>query len=331
MKAEDALTRASIRRRSILLAAAAEAFGRSALAAEDFPTKPIRVVVPYGAGGGLDLITRAVGERMSRELKQPLLVDNRTGANGMIATEAVAKAPADGYTLLVGVPSTIAINRSLYKSSVDTLRDLRAVSRFAVAHFVLATAPSSDIASVEQLVAQAKAKPGKLSFASYGNGSAPHLAGQMLRSSTGIDLVHVPYKGSNAALPDVIKGRVTLIFDTVGNIQPYVASGQLKVLAAAGERVPPQFAKAPLLSASVPGLTVEGWVGLFAPSATPPAVVRQLNSAAAAALADAQLSSRLTEMGFEVAPSSAQQLQDLCRSDADKYARAIQAAGLRME
>jgi tripartite-type tricarboxylate transporter receptor subunit TctC len=320
-----------LRRRSVLLAGAACAFSRCAVAADDFPSKPIRVVVPYGAGGGLDLITRAVGERMSRELKQPFIIDNRAGANGIIATEAVAKSSADGYTLLVGVPSTIAINRSLYRSSVDTLRDLRAVSRFAVAHFVLAAAPSSGIGSIEQLLAQAKANPGKYSFASYGNGSAPHLAGQMLRSLAGIDLVHVPYKGSNAALPDVIKGRVTLIFDTVGNVQPYVASGQLKVLAAAGDRVPRQFAKASLLSASVPGLAVEGWVGLFAPSGTPVQVVQQLNAAATAALADPQLTGRLGEMGFEVAASSPQQLQDLCRTDADKYAKAIQSAGLRME
>jgi tripartite-type tricarboxylate transporter receptor subunit TctC len=313
------------------LATAAAAIGGTAFAAEEYPSKPIRVVVPYAAGGGLDLISRAVGERMSRQLKQPLIVDNRTGANGVIATEAVAKSAPDGYTLLVGVPATIAINRSLYKSNVDTLRDLRAVSRLAVAHFVLATAPPSGITSLEQLLAQSKANPGKYSFASYGNGSAPHLAGQMLRTIAGIDVVHIPYKGSTAALPDVIQGRVTFIFDTVGNVAPYVASGQLKVLAAAGERVPPQLPGVPLLSATVPGLTLEGWVGMFVPAATPNPVVQQLSGAASAALGDAQLAARLGEMGFQVAPSTPQELQDLCRTDAEKYAKAIQAAGLRME
>lgn len=320
----------SIARRSLLVAAAAAAFAAPAIA-QTFPGRPVRIVVPYGAGGGLDLIARAVGERMSRQLGQPVLVENRTGANGVIATELVVKSPADGYTVVVGVPATIAINPGLYKLAFDPLRDLQPVGQVAIAHFVLATAPSSGIGSLEQLVAQAKANPGKLSFASYGNGSAPHLAGQMLRSLAGIDLVHVPYKGSNAALPDVIAGRVSVIFDVVANVQPHAAAGTLKVLAAAGDRVPPQFPGLPLAKAAVPGLSLDGWVGLFVPAATPPAIVQQLNAAVRAAASDPALVKRLTDMGFEVAAGSPQQLEEAARRDTAIYAKAIQAAGLRME
>jgi tripartite-type tricarboxylate transporter receptor subunit TctC len=318
-----------LRRRTLLLAAAAAV--AIPARAQNFPAKPIHLVVPYGAGGGLDLIARAVGERAGRMLKQPVIVENRTGANGVIATEAVAKSPGDGYTLVIGVPATIAINPSLYKLSFDPLKDLQAVGQLATAHFVLVTAPGSGIRNVEQLLAQAKAKPGQISFASYGNGSAPHLAGQMLRSLAGVDMVHVPYKGSMAALPDVITGRVTAMFDVVGNVQPHVAAGTLQVLAAAGDRVPPQFPGVPLMKAAVPGFSLDGWVGVFAPASTPAAIVQQLNEATRAALSDPALARRLTEMGFEVVPGTPQQLQDITRRDFATYARAVQAAGLRME
>lgn len=320
---------AQIARALLLVSACLMSMGHAV--AQPYPSKPIRILVPYAAGGGLDLIGRAVGERLSRQLKQPVLVENRTGANGVIATEAAAKSPADGYTLVLGVPATIVVNPSIYKLSFDPLRDLQPVAKLAVAHFVLATAPDSGIDSLAQLIAQAKAGPGKLSFASYGNGSAPHLAGQMLRTMAGIDLVHVPYKGSNAALPDVMTGRVSVIFDVVSNVQPQAQAGKLKVIAAAGEHVPPQFPNAPLASSVVPGLAIEGWVGIFAPSGTPTAIVQQINASLKIVLADADLNRRLTEMGFEVTATTSQQLQDTVKRDHAMYTKAIQAAGLRIE
>ncbi|MBG9390502.1 Bug family tripartite tricarboxylate transporter substrate binding protein [Caenimonas aquaedulcis] len=307
------------------------AFATHGAHAQAYPNKPIRLLVPYAAGGGLDLIARAVGERLSRLLKQPVLVDNRTGANGVVATEAAAKSAADGYTLVLGVPATIVINPGIYKLSFDPMRDLQPVAQLAVAHFLVATAPDSGIESLGQLIALAKASPGKYSFASYGSGSAPHLAGQMLRTLTDIDLVHVPYKGSSAALPDVMTGRVSVIFDVVSNIQPHAAAGKLKVIAAASERVPPQFPKAPLTRSVVPGLSIEGWVGVFAPSATPAAIVNQLNASLKTVLADPELERRLTELGFEVTPTTAQRLQETLRHDHAMYAKAIQAAGLKVE
>lgn len=303
----------------------------SAAHAQPYPSKPVKILVPYAAGGGLDLIARAVGERLSRRLGQPVIVDNRTGANGVIATEAAVRSAADGYTLIVGVPATIAINPSLYKLAFDPLKDLQPVAPLAVAHFVLATSARSGIDSAQQLVGEAKAAPGKFSFASYGNGSAPHLAGQLLRNLADVDLVHVPYKGSAAALPDVIAGRVSVIFDVVANVQPHVQAGTLKVLAAAGDHAPPQFPNAPLLKTTVPGISIDGWVGLFAPAGVPAAIVQQLNAAVRGALAEEDLGKRLAELGFEVTPGPPQQLQGIARRDSATYARVIQAAGLRTE
>jgi len=317
-------------RRSLLVAGACLSCGVSA-AQGGYPAKPVKIVVPYAAGGGLDLIARAVGERLGHELKQPVIVENRTGANGVIATEAAAKSPADGYTFVIGVPATIVINPKLYKLSFDPMKDLQPVAQLAAAHFVLATSSGSGINSLPQLLAQAKASPGKYSFASYGNGSAPHLAGQMMKTLAGVDLVHVSYKGSNAALPDVMTGRVSVIFDVVANVQPHVQSGALKVLAAAGDRAPPQFPSAPLAKAVVSGLVLDGWVGLFAPAGISPEVLQQVNTSVKAVLAQPELSRRLTELGFEIVAGSPEQLQDAVRRDSNTYGKLIQAAGLRME
>jgi tripartite-type tricarboxylate transporter receptor subunit TctC len=317
-------------RRSVLAAAAVAAVSPM-LHAQAFPAKAIKIVVPYSAGGGLDLIARAVGERMSRRLNQPVIVENRVGANGVIATEAVAKSPPDGYTLVVGVPATIVINPNLYKLNFEPIKDLQAVAPLVVAQFVLVTAPSTGIESLQQFLRSAKATPGKYSFASYGNGSAPHLAGQMLKNFAGLDLVHVPYKGSSTALPDVISGRVSVLFDVVGNVQQHVQSGALKVLASAGERAPAQFPGTPVLKDSFPGFTMDGWVGLFAPSATPAQVVQQLNAAARDALASPELDKKFRELGFDVTPGAAKQFQDLAQRDSVEYARLIRSAGLKVE
>ena len=317
-------------RRAVLAAAGGLACAGLA-SAQVFTGRTMKIVVPYAAGGGLDLIARAVGERMGRELRQAVIVDNRPGANGVIATEAVARAPADGTTLLVGVPATMAINPSLYKLAFDPQKDLQAIAQLALAHFVLVTAADSGITSLAQLVADAKAHPGKYSFASYGNGSAPHLAGQMLRNLTGADLVHVPYKGSNAAMPDVLSGRISVMFDVVANVQPHVAAGKLRVLAAAGHRVPPQFPQAPLASSIVPGLAVDGWVGLFGPAGLPAPVVERLHAAARVALADAALVRRLTQLGFDVQEAAPAALQETVRRDTLAYADVIRSAGLKIE
>ena len=317
-------------RRDFLVAAGGAAFAGLA-AAQGFAAKAVKIVVPYAAGGGLDLVARVVGERMSRELRQPVIVDNRPGANGVLATEAVARSAADGNTLVMGVPATLAINPNLYKLSFDPQKDLQAIAQLALAHFVLVTASSSGITSLVQLVAEAKAHPGKYSFASYGNGSAPHLAGQMLRNLAGADLVHVPYKGSNAAMPDVLSGRVSVMFDVVANVQPQVQAGALRVLAAAGRTVPPQFPQAPLASSVLPGLALDGWVGLFGPSGMPAAVVERLQGAAKVAMADPALAQRLTQLGFDVQAAGPDAMQQTVRRDTVAYAAVIRSAGLKIE
>ena len=239
--------------------------------AQAYPAKPVRLLVPYAAGGGIDLIARSVGAPLSERLKQPVLAENKPGANGVLATQEAVRSAPDGYTLLLGVPATIAINPSVYKLKFDTLKDLQPVAALAVARFVIVTAADSGIDSLPQLISKAKAEPGKYSFASYGNGSASHLAGQMLNVLAGIETSHIPYKGSAAALPDVMSGRVTFMFDVVANVQPHVRSGSLKVIAVAGEQRLPQFPDTPTAKSILPGLSIDGWVGLFAPAGTPAA------------------------------------------------------------
>lgn len=303
----------------------------SIASAEPYPGKPIRVLVPYTAGGGVDLIARAVAERLGRRLKQPVIIENKPGANGVLATQEVARSAADGYTLVIGVPATIAINPSLYKLSFDPIKDLRPVAQLAIARFVIVTAPGSGIQSLQQLIAQAKANPGKYSYASYGNGSAPHLAGQMLMTTAGIDINHIPYKGSTAALLDVIAGRVTFMFDVVANVQQHVQAGTLKVIAAAGDQPPPQFPHAPVAKSVVPGLALDGWVGVFAPAGTPAPIVDRLSTEVNAVLKEQDLKRRLTDLGFDVAGSTPEQLLETIRKDRSTYTKAVQDAGLRNE
>lgn len=299
--------------------------------AETYPEKPIRFLVPYSAGGGIDLISRAVGAPLGQRLKQPVLVENRPGANGVLATREAIKSPPDGYSLLIGVPATIAINPSVYKLNFDPIKDLQPVAQLAVAHFVIVTAPGSGIDSLQQLIAQAKAHPGQLSFASYGSGSASHLAGQMLNTMAGIEVSHVPYKGSVGALTDIMSGRVGFMFDVVANVLPFVQSGKLKVLAAAGESMLPQFPGAPTASSIVPGLAIDGWVGVFAPAAMPASLAERLSAEIHTVLLDPGLRQRLAVAGFEVTDMTAAQLKAQVDKDYETYARAARNAGLRLE
>jgi tripartite-type tricarboxylate transporter receptor subunit TctC len=320
------------RRRTLgLLSAGLTAGWQLPAAAQSWPTRPLHVVVPYTAGGGTDLLTRMIAEQMSTKLKQPVVVDNKPGANGVIATEAAAKSAPDGYTLLVGVPSTIAINPHLYKLSYDALRDVQALAQIAVAHFVLVTSSGSGFASLADLLAAARANPGKYSYASYGNGSAPHLAGVMLKSLGGAELTHIPYKGATQALPDVISGQVTCMFDVVTNVLPHIRSGRLRALAAAGHHAPPQLPALSTVSSVIPKFAVEGWVGLFMPAGIPAAIARRLEEEAVAAARKPELRQRLVDAGFEVTGLGAEAFARIVRNDYVNYARAVQAAGLTIE
>lgn len=298
---------------------------------DSYPSKPIRLLVPYGAGGGIDMIARSVAAPLGARLHTSVITENKPGVNGVLATQETVRAAPDGYTLVLGVPASIAINPSIYKLGFDTVKDLRPVAQLAVAHFVIVTAADSGIESLPDLIAKAKASPGKYSFASYGNGSASHLAGQMLNTLAGIETTHVPYKGSAAALPDVLSGRVSFIFDVVANVQPHVKAGKLRVLAAAGEASVPQFPGVPTANSVVPGLAIEGWVGLFAPAATPDAIVKRLNTEIAAVLQSPELQTRLVESGFEPSTGTPEQLAEIVRKDSAIYAKAARNAGLRNE
>ena len=272
-----------------------------------------------------------VGAPLSERLKQPVLTENKPGANGVLATQEAVRSAPDGYTLLLGVPATIAINPSVYKLKFDTLKDLRPVAALAVARFVIVTAADSGIDSLPQLISMAKTEPGKYSFASYGNGSASHLAGQMLNVLAGIETTHIPYKGSAAALPDVMSGRVTFMFDVVSNVQPHVKAGKLKVIAVAGEQRLPQFPDAPTAKSILPGLSIDGWVGLFAAAGTPAPLVDRLNSEVNAVLQSPDLRARLNAAGFDIAGGTPEQLAQIVQRDYATYSKAARSAGLRNE
>ncbi len=289
------------------------------------------MLVPYTAGGGTDLLTRQVCEHLARRLKQPVIVDNRPGANGVIATEQLAKSTADGYALMVGVPSTIVINPQLYKLNYDALRDLLPLAQVATAHFVLVTASDSGINSLGELLTAARASPGRLSYASYGNGSAPHLAGVMLKSLAGAELTHVPYKGAMQALPDVLSGRVSCIFDVVANVLPHIRAGRLRALAAAGHHAPPQLPQLPTIESSVPRFAVEGWVGFFAPVGLPADIARRLSDELVSATRQPALRQKLLDTGFEVTGLTLEAFSPVVRADYVTYAKAVQAAGLKIE
>jgi len=314
---------------AIVLIAASTGAAQAQTQAPAYPTKPVHLVVPYAAGGGIDLVARMVGAPLAESLKQPVLTENKPGANGVLATQEVARLAPDGYSLLLGVPATIAINPSVYKLNVDTLKGLQPVAALAVARFVIVTAANSGIDSLPKLVASAKAEPGKYSFASYGSGSASHLAGEMLNVLAGIKTTHIPYKGSAAALPDVMSGRVDFMFDVVANVQPHVQSGRLKVIAVAGDQSLPQFPDAPPANSIVPGLSLDGWVGLFAPTGTPTAVIDRLNSEVNVSLQTPELRARLEAAGFDILGGAPGDLARIVQRDYAIYSRAARSAGLR--
>lgn len=306
-------------------------YGPSPALADTYPSKPIRLLVPYAAGGGIDMIARTVAAPLGARLKTPVITENKPGVNGVLATQEAVKSAPDGYTLVLGVPATIAINPSIYKLGFDTVKDLRPVAQLAVAHFVIVTAAGSGIESLPDLIAKAKAEPGKYSFASYGNGSASHLAGQMLNNLAKIDTTHIPYKGSAAALPDVLSGRVSFMFDVIANVQPHVKAGKLRVLAVAGAQEVPQFPGVPTAKSVLPGLEIEGWVGLFAPASTPTALIDRLHSEVAASLQSADVKAHLADAGFDLSVSTPDQLAATVTKDSAIYAKAARSTGLRNE
>ena len=303
------------------------------LAQDAFPSKPIRLVVPFPAGGAVDIMARDLGQRMTEAWRQQVVIDNRGGANGAIGSELVAKAKPDGYTMLMGSAGTHAINPGMYgKLPYDAVRDFIAVALVANLTNVLVIHPSLPVKTVKELIAFAKSKPGALTYASSGNGSSQHLSTELFKSMTGTDLVHVQYKGAGPALTDVIGGQISLTITAMSATLPYIQSGRLRALGVTTAKRSPTLPLVPTIAeAGVRGYESNNWVGVFAPAGMPADIVTRLNTEIMRIQATAEMKSRLEMLGAEFAPNTPEQFSSFHRAEIAKWAKVIKESGARMD
>ena len=316
-----------------LIASVLLAMGLStAMAADPYPIKPITLIVPQAPGGANDIIGRALGQRLSVALGQPVVVENKPGAGGNVGTALVARAPKDGYTLMITAQSAQTINPSLYKKvPFDPIKDFEPIMVVATAPYLLAVSPNFPAKNIKELIALAKADPGKLTYASAGNGTVNHLLGEMLKSTANIDIVHVPYKGAAAAATDVISGLCSMTFGSFPGVMPFVKSGQLRVIAAATEQRTSLAPDMPTLAESVPGLHANAWYGLFAPAGTPKEIVNKLQQEIVKLLQAPEIKERFNALGAEVTPSTPEQLAALVRSDLARWSKIVKDSGAQLD
>jgi tripartite-type tricarboxylate transporter receptor subunit TctC len=292
----------------------------------------VRILIGFPPGAGSDIVMRLITPGLSKALGQQFIVDNRPGATGNIAAELVARAPADGYTLLC-VTATLAVNQSLYKKPpVDLLKDYEAAALLATLPFVLVVHPSLPVRTVKELVAFARARPGQLSFASTGQGGSPHLTGEMLRTRAALDLLHVPYKGTPQATTDLISGQVTLMFANTASIMPSVHAGRLRALAISSARRSSAAPNIPtMMEAGYPGFDSGTWFGLAAPTGTPREPLQRLNAEVNRVLQLPEVRDKLALQGADPLTGSVEQTAAFFRGEIDKWAGVVQAAGLKAE
>ena len=327
-----------MRKRSSMLAAIAAlfvAFAALPAAAQGgaYPAKPIRLVVPFPAGGTTDILARAVAQKLSETWSQQVIVDNRPGAGGNIGSDLVAKAAPDGYTLLMGTVGTHAINPSLYaKMPYDHVKDFTPVILVAGVPNVLEVNPSLPVHSVQELIAYAKANPGKLNFASSGNGTSIHLSGELFKSMTGVQMVHVPYKGSAPALADLIGGQVQLMFDNLPSSLQFIKAGKLRALAVTSSARSSALPDLPTLAESgLPGFEASSWFGVLAPAHTPPAIVAKLNAAIGAWLATPEAKEKLSAQGAIPAGGPPEAFVKHIADETAKWAKVVKASGAHID
>ena len=297
-----------------------------------YPNKPVKVVVPYPPGGATDIVARIVFQQVSEATGQQFVIENRAGAGGNIGAEAVARAPADGYTLLIATTAH-AINMSMFKGlSYDVIRDFTPVTQLTQGPLVLVSTPGFPANNVRELIALAKARPDTLNFASSGNGQSTHLSAELFNSMAGIKLSHVPYKGSSPALTDVMAGQVPLMFDTMLTAMPFVKAGKLKALAVTSPQRSPAAPDVPTIAESgLPGYEVFAWNGLLAPAGTPKAVIAQLSEELKKAMQLPQVKEKFSAQGFAASWNTPQQFGDFLRGEVDKWAKTVKTSGATLD
>ncbi|MGJ7498032.1 Bug family tripartite tricarboxylate transporter substrate binding protein [Variovorax sp. RT4R15] len=298
-----------------------------------FPTKPITMIVGFAAGGGTDTAARLLAQDLAVELGQSVVVDNRAGAGGMIGAAAGAKAPADGYTLFFGSGSELAVLPALKKGlAYDTLKSFTPVTQVGTVSFMLVAHPSVPANSVGELIALGRAKPGQVSFASYGVGSTNHLIGELFAIKTRTKLLHVPYKGSAAAATDLISGEVQIAFDTVSVMLPHVQAGRLKALGVLSAQRAAQAADLPTMAeAGVQDLVVDGWLGVMAPIGTPDAIVQRLDKAIGNVLAKPRIAETLTQRGVKVSGDGPEPFRAFIKRELEKWRSVAQSANIQLD
>jgi tripartite-type tricarboxylate transporter receptor subunit TctC len=298
-----------------------------------YPIKPIRIIIPYPPGGSNDLIGRAVADKLSQRMGEPCIVDNRGGAATITATEMAAKAPADGYTLLLATVRTLAVNPSLYKKlPYNPVKDFEPISQLASQPYLLVAHPSIEASTMADLLRIARTRPGSLTLGSPGAGSNGHLAGELLKSLTGIDVMHVPYHGLAPALSDLVGGQISLMFVTIPAAQGFVKAGRVRALAVSTVKRSPAMPDVPTIAESgVRGYEIVSWNGLVAPAGTSHAIIERLNREVERVLDASDVRARLTQQGFDPTPSRPRDFERFIRSELTRYRFLVQMAGMTAE
>ncbi|WP_374304596.1 Bug family tripartite tricarboxylate transporter substrate binding protein [Ferrovibrio sp.] len=301
--------------------------------AQAYPTKPVRVVVPFPAGGTTDILARHVSQKLTERLGQQFVVDNKAGAGGNIGTEAVAKSDPDGYTIMMGTIGTHSINISLYsKLSYDPVKDFAPISLVAMVANVLVVHPSVPAKNVQEFIALAKSQPGKLNFGTPGNGTSGHLSAELFKSMTGTDMIHVPYRGSGPMLTDLLGGNVQFTFDNLPSALPHIRSGALRAL---GVTTPKRWPSTPdiptIAEQGLPDYSATAWFAMYAPAKTPPAIVNKLSDEIDTILKTPEMKAQFEQQGADPVGGKPQVLADLMKTEIEKWAKAVKASGARID
>ena len=317
---------------ALVLSLGSFVFAASAIA-QSWPARPVRMVVPFAAGGTTDVLARILGQKLSESLGQQVPVENRPGANGNIGAELVAHSPADGYTIMMGFDGTLAINPSVYrKLAFDPLRDFVTVALVGRVAPLIVAHPSLPAKSLQELVAYAKANPGRINYSSAGHGSTSHLAGELFKSRAGIEMTHIVYKGGGQAMNDLLSGQLQLLITALPTVDAHVRSGKLRAIAFTTARRVAGMPEIPTIAESgYPGFDVSTWYGIVAPAGTPPEVVRKLNAEIAKVLEQPDIRQRFAQLGTEPGGGTPESFAATLRADIDKWAAVVKGAGIHLD
>jgi len=322
-----------MRRIAALLVGLALAMAHATAAAQAWPSKPIKWIVPFAPGGTTDILARTVSEKLSPALGVPVVVENRPGAGGGVGAELVARATPDGYTIMGGTISTHAINASLYKDlPYDPVKDFVPITMIARVPNMLVVNPGVPAKDVKELIVLLKANPGRYTFASSGNGTSQHLSGELFKTMAGVDMQHIPYKGSPPALQDVVGGQVTMTFDNITTAWPLAKAGKLKALAVTTAKRSDIAPDVPTLAESgLPGFEVGSWQGVFAPAGTPPAIVKRLNAEIVKILGMPDVREKLGALGAEIVADSPEDFAAIVKAEVAKWAEVVKKSGAKVD